>query len=121
MIKKTGKDFDIIIITAEPYDDHPLSPAGVIAKILDAKGYSIGIIDTPDWKKDNDFLKLGTPRLCFCITSGSIDSMLNNYTPLKRDRKEDPHAKITAMPDRALIVYCNKIKQLFKETKIVIG
>ncbi len=121
MIKKTGKDFDIIIITAEPYDDHPLSPAGVIAKVLDAKGYSIGIIDTPDWKKDDDFLKLGTPELCFCITSGSIDSMLNNYTPLKRDRKEDPHSKITAMPDRALIVYCNKIRKLFKETKIVIG
>ncbi|NOQ55709.1 MAG: YgiQ family radical SAM protein, partial [Nanohaloarchaea archaeon] len=121
MIKKTGTNFDIIIISAEPYDDHPSSPAGIIAKVLEAKGYSIGIIDTPDWTDDDDFLKLGTPKLCFCITSGSIDSMLNNYTPLKRDRKDDPHAKITRMPDRALIVYCNKIRKLFKESKIVIG
>lgn len=121
MISKTGDDFDIIIITAEHYDDHPLSPAGVIARVLDAKGYTIGIIETPDWKHDEDFLKLGEPKLCFCVTSGSIDSMLNNYTPLKRERSVDLHAKIVEMPDRALIVYCNKIKRLFKGTKIVIG
>jgi len=121
MISKTGENFDIILITGEHYDDHPLSPAGVIAKVLDAKGYSVGIIETPDWKEDKDFLKLGEPKLCFCVTSGSIDSMLNNYTPLKRKRSEDPHAKIVEMPDRALIVYCNKIKKLFKDTKIVIG
>ncbi|MBU4246588.1 MAG: YgiQ family radical SAM protein, partial [Nanoarchaeota archaeon] len=83
MISKTKQeqDFDIIIITAEHYGDHPLSPAGVIAKVLDAKGYSIGIIETPDWKQDKDFLALGEPKLCFCVTSGSIDNMLNNYTP----------------------------------------
>ncbi|MBW6451991.1 MAG: YgiQ family radical SAM protein [DPANN group archaeon] len=121
MISKTGKDFDIILITAEYYDDHPLSPAGVIAKILDAKGYNVGIIEAPDWKKDDDFLKLGTPKLCFCVTSGSIDSMLNNYTPLKRQRSEDPHAKMNLMPDRTLIVYCNKIKRLFKRKPIVLG
>ncbi len=121
MISKKGRDFDIIIITAEHYDDHPLSPAGVIARVLDAKCYNVGIIDAPNWKTDEDFLKLGTPKLCFCVTSGSIDSMLNNYTPLKRKRSEDANAKIAGMPDRALIVYCNKIKRLFKGTKIVIG
>lgn len=119
MISKSGKDFDIIIITAEYYGDHPYSPAGIIAKVLDAKGFSVGIIEKPE--KKEDFVKLGRPKLCFCITSGSIDSMLNNYTPLKKSRIEDKHSPTNKMPDRAVIFYCNKVKEYFKGTKIVIG
>jgi uncharacterized radical SAM protein YgiQ len=119
MISKSGKDFDIIIVTAEDYEDHPYSPAGVIAKVLEAKGYSVGIIEKPERKED--FIKLGAPRLFFGITSGSIDSMLNNYTPLKKSRLEDRYSKAMSMPDRAIIVYCNKIKEFFKGAKIVIG
>jgi uncharacterized radical SAM protein YgiQ len=103
--------FDIILFTAEHYDDHPLSPAGVIARVLDARGFSVGIIGKP--KTREDFRKLGAPKLCFCVTSGSIDSMLNNYTPLKRSRADDEHEKVTDMPDRTVIVYCNKIKEYF--------
>ncbi|MFH0870427.1 MAG: YgiQ family radical SAM protein [archaeon] len=110
---KTGKDFDIILFTAEYYDDHPLSPAGMIARVLDAKGFNVGIIEKP--KSKEDFLKLGAPRLCFCVTSGSIDSMLNNYTPLKKKRGEDEHSSVNEMPDRAVIFYCNKIREYFKE------
>ncbi len=73
MISKTGTEFDIIIITAEYYDDHPLSPVGVIARVLDVKGFSVGIIEKP--KNNADFNKLGRPKLCFCVTSGSVDSM----------------------------------------------
>ncbi|KYC45481.1 MAG: hypothetical protein AMQ74_01900 [Candidatus Methanofastidiosum methylothiophilum] len=119
MISKTGKDFDIIVITAEYYDDHPLSPSGIISRVLDDKGYKIGIIEKPIEKED--FIKLGSPKLFFAVTSGSIDSMLHNYTPLKKRRSEDPHSKISLMPDRALIVYCNKIKEYFKSSTIVIG
>lgn len=120
MISKKGNNFDIILITAEYYDDHPLSPAGIIARVLDAKGYDVGIIEKPKTKAD--FTELGTPNLCFCVTSGSIDSMLNNYTPLKRKRAEDKYNKVTDMPDRAVIVYCNRIKEYCdKESKIVIG
>ncbi len=119
MISKTKNNFDIILITAEYYDDHPMSPAGVIAKVLDASGFNIGIIEKPETKED--FTKLGSPKLCFCITSGSIDSMLNNYTPLKRKRSEDRYNSANVMPDRAVIVYCNKIKEYFKQIKIVIG
>jgi len=119
MIAKAGENFDIILISGEYYDDHPLSPVGIIAKVLDAKGYSIGIIEKPETKKD--FLQLGAPRLCFGVTSGSIDSMLHNYTPMKRKRSEDAHSTVTKIPDRAVIVYCNKIKEYFKPSIIVIG
>jgi len=119
MIATTGYGFDIILITGEYYDDHPLSPVGIIAKVLDAKGYRVGIIEKPLTKEH--FTKLGAPRLCFGVTSGSIDSMLHNYTPMKRKRNEDKHSTVQAMPDRAVIVYCNKIKEYFKGSTIVIG
>jgi uncharacterized radical SAM protein YgiQ len=119
MIAKTGSDFDVILVSAEYYDDHPLSPVGVIAKVLDAKGYRVGVIEKPE--KKEQFTKLGVPRLCFGVTSGSIDSMVHNYTPLKRKRIEDKHSDVTKMPDRAVIFYCNKIKEYFKTSVIVIG
>lgn len=122
MITAKGSDFDVILISGEPYADHPLSGIGVIARVLDAKGYRVGIIGRPDWRTNEDFINLGKPRLFFGITSGSIDSLLVNYSPLKRKRSRDPHArKQLVMPDRAVLVYCNKIKQLFPGATIVIG
>ncbi|HNZ60688.1 MAG TPA: YgiQ family radical SAM protein [Methanofastidiosum sp.] len=119
MIAKKGKNFDIILITAEYHDDHPLSPSGIISRVLESKGYKIGIIEKPVTKED--YLKLGTPKLFFGVTSGSIDSMLHNYTPLKKKRSKDPYSNISLMPDRTLIVYCNKIREYFKSALIVIG
>jgi len=122
MIGLTGKDFDIILVSGDPYADHPLSPVGVIARVLEAKGYKVGIIERPDWTSDQDFLKLGSPRLFFGVTSGSIDSCLANYTPLLRRREKDEYAPYSSgKPDRAVIVYCNKIRQLFPGIPIVIG
>ena len=119
MIAKTGNDFHIIIISGEFYDDHPLSPVGIISRVLDANGYNVGIIEKPVNKED--FTKLGSPSLCFCISSGSIDSMVHNYTPLKRKREVDVYSKVTKLPDRAVIFYCNKVKEYFKNITIVIG
>jgi len=122
MIMATGAGFDIILISGEPYADHPLSPVGMIARVLDAEGLKVGIIECPDWKGRDDFLKLGRPRLFFGITSGSIDSMLVNYTPLKRERATDPNAPFQSrLPDRAVIVYANRIRQLHKGVRIVLG
>jgi uncharacterized radical SAM protein YgiQ len=119
MIARTGSNFDIILISGEYYDDHPLSPVGVIAKVLDAKGYRVGIIEKPEIKED--YTKLGAPLLCFGVTSGSIDSMVHNYTPLKHKRVEDKYSDATKMPDRAVIYYCNKLREYFKSSAIVIG
>jgi uncharacterized radical SAM protein YgiQ len=119
MITKTEHNLDIILLTGEYYDDHPLSPVGVIAKVLDAKGYRVGIIEKPETSEQ--YQKLGAPRLCFGVTSGSIDSMVHNYTPLKRKRIDDEYSDATKLPDRAVIYYCNKLKQYFKSSPIVIG
>jgi len=122
MIAARGSDFDIILISGEPYADHPLSGIGVIARVLDAEGYRVGVIGRPDWKSDRDFTQLGRPRLFFGITSGSIDSLLVNYTPLKRDRRRDPNVpRVSGIPDRAVLVYCNKLKHLFPGLPLVIG
>jgi radical SAM superfamily enzyme YgiQ (UPF0313 family) len=122
MIAAEGTGFDVILVSGEPYADHPLSPVGMIARVLDAEGYRVGVIASPDWKKKDDFLKLGRPRLFFGVTSGSIDSMLVNYTPLKRERAADPNAPYASrMPDRAVIVYANRIRELHKGVPIVLG
>lgn len=119
MISNSGENFDIILITAEYYDDHPLSPAGVISRVLDDKKYKVGIIEKPLSKEDH--MKLGPPKLFFAITSGSIDSMVHNYTPLKKNRAEDPYSNVSLIPDRSLIFYCNKVREYFKSASIVIG
>jgi len=122
MIATKGTGFDIILVSGEPYADHPLSPVGMIARVLDAEGYKVGVIDRPDWRTKDDFLKLGRPRLFFGVTSGSIDSLLVNYTPLKRERARDPNAPFQSrMPDRAVIVYANRIRELHKGARIVLG
>jgi uncharacterized radical SAM protein YgiQ len=117
-----GGQFDVIIITGDAYADHPLCGAAVIARTLEANGYSVGIIDAPDWMEDDEFTKLGEPRLFFGITSGSMDSMIDNYTPLIKEREEDEHKKYSPKkPDRAVIVYANMIRRNFKKTPIVLG
>jgi len=119
MIARSGGPFDIVLVSAEHWDDHPLSPVGVIARVLETVGYSVGIIERP--VKDEDFKRLGAPGLFFGVTSGSIDSMLNNYTPLKRRREFDKHSSAQEMPDRAVISYCNSIRRNFKGARLVIG
>jgi uncharacterized radical SAM protein YgiQ len=113
--------YDIIFITGDEYYDHPSCGIAMLRHVLEDEGYSVGIIAKPDWKRNDDFVKLGRARLFFGVTSGAIDSMLNNYTPLKKKRAEDKHAYWNPMPDRAVTVYCNKIRELFKGSVIVIG
>ncbi|MFH0701196.1 MAG: YgiQ family radical SAM protein [Candidatus Woesearchaeota archaeon] len=116
---KSKEPFDVIIVSGEYYDDHPLSPVGIIARVLDDKGYSVGIIEKPKTKED--FTQLGVPKLFFGVTSGTVDSMLYNYSPLKRSRMEDPHLFITEIPERAVTFYCNKLREYFKGCTMVIG
>ena len=122
MISQKGSGFDVILASGEPYADHPLSGVGVIARVLEAKGYRVGVIGRPDWKREADFKRLGRPRLFFGITSGSIDSLLVNYTALKRSRAADPHAPFrSGMPDRAVLVFSNMVRRLFPGVPIVLG
>ncbi len=115
---------DIIMITGDAYIDHPSFGPVLIARYLEAHGFSVGIIAQPDWKKDDDFLQLGKPKLFFGVTAGNLDSMVANYTASNKVRRNDMYTPDNApghRPDRATIVYTNKIKHLFPDTKIVLG
>jgi len=113
--------FDIILVIGELYFDHPLCGPAIIKRLLEKRGYSVGLIEMP--QKAQDVARLGKPRLFFGVSSGSIDSMLRNYTPLKKMRKSDLNYQQHGenVPNRAVIVYCNWIKEHFKESPIVIG
>ena len=118
------KEYDIILVSGDAYIDHPSFGAAVIRRSLEAAGFSVGIIDQPDWKKDADFLKLGKPKLFFGVTAGNLDSMVANYTADKKVRRNDmysPDNEAGHRPDRATIVYTNKIKQLFPDSIVVLG
>ncbi len=117
------QQFDIILITGDAYVDHPSFGTALIGRVLWEAGYTVGIIAQPDWKTDADFLSLGKPRLFFGISSGNVDSMVNNFTPNLKRRSDDAYSPggIPRRPDRATIVYTNKVHGLFPDTPIVIG
>ena len=116
--------FDIILVTGDAYVDHPSFGMALIGRMLWDAGYKVGIIAQPDWKDDTDFKKPGQPRLFFGITSGNIDSMVNNYTPNKKKRHDDvysPGGTGGLRPNRAAIVYTDKVHAIFPDTPIVLG
>ncbi|MFC1485001.1 YgiQ family radical SAM protein, partial [bacterium] len=117
MTAKGWDHLDVIIITGDPYIDHHANGAAVIGRILESAGYRVGIIARPDWRQNDDFMKLGEPRLFFAVSSGGMDSMVCNYTANKKPRKSLQGQK----PDRAVIAYTNKIKENFKNIPIIIG
>ena len=117
------EQFDVILISGDAYVDHPSFGTALIGRVLWDAGYTVGIIAQPDWKKDDDFLKLGRPRLFFGITSGNVDSLVNNFTPNLRRRHSDVYSPGGARrrPDRAVIVYTNKVHALFPGVPIILG
>lgn len=124
-LKNRGiSQLDFIIVTGDAYVDHPSFGTAIIGRTLESEGFSVGIIAQPDWSKNDDFKRLGAPKYAFLVNSGNIDSMVNHYTASKKKRHDDlysPGGKSGFRPDRAVIVYCNKIKESFKDVPIVIG
>ena len=104
--------------------DHHSFGTAIISRVLEHAGYKVGIIAQPNWKTTEDFMKLGRPRLAFLVNGGNMDPMVNHYTVSKRLRERDmysPGGKMGLRPDRATIVYCNKIREAYKDIDIVIG
>lgn len=115
---------DIILVTGDAYVDHPSFGMGVIGRALEAQGFRVGIIAQPDWHGTAPFETLGRPNLFFGITSGNMDSMVNRYTSERRVRSDDaytPGGGGGKRPDRAVIVYAQRVREAFKDTPIVIG
>jgi uncharacterized radical SAM protein YgiQ len=112
--------YDIILIVGELYFDHPLSGTALIKRWLEKHDYKVGVIAEP--KNEEAIATLGAPRLFFGVSSGTIDSLVRNYTPLKRRRSDDPYSGYTEeVPDRAVIVYCNWLRHRFKGVPLVLG
>ena len=125
-MKKSGWEvLDIILVTGDTYIDSPHIGVAVIGHVLARAGYRVGIIAQPDVKSGRDIIRLGEPRLFWGITAGSVDSMVANYTALKKRRHSDdftPGGENTRRPDRATIAYANLIRRHFKNTKpLVLG
>ncbi|MBQ5693188.1 MAG: YgiQ family radical SAM protein, partial [Alistipes sp.] len=92
-MKALGWDYvDIILFTGDAYIDHPSFGAAVVSRLFEAEGYRVAVVPQPNWRDDlRDFKKLGTPRLCFCVSAGAMDSMVNHYTANLRLRSNDAY------------------------------
>ncbi|MBW6411829.1 YgiQ family radical SAM protein [Clostridium weizhouense] len=124
LLKRKIDQLDFIIVTGDAYVDHPSFGTAIIGRTLEAQGFTVGIIAQPKWHNCEDFKKLGRPKYGFLVNSGNIDSMVNHYTAAKRIRREDlysPGGEAGHRPDRAVIVYCNRIREAYKDVSIAIG
>ncbi len=115
---------DFVYVTGDAYVDHPSFGSAIISRVLVSHGYTVGIIPQPDFRNADSITALGCPRLGFLVTAGNMDSMVNHYTVAKKRRKSDaytPGGQAGWRPDRAVIVYCNLIRQKYKHIPIIAG
>ena len=115
---------DFLYVTGDAYVDHPSFGHAIISRVLESHGYTVAMLPQPSWTDTADFKKFGRPRLGVLVTSGNIDSMVAHYTAAKKRRSDDmysPGGKCGFRPDRAVIVYCNRIREAFGDIPIIIG
>ena len=113
-----------VYVCGDAYVDHPSFGAAIITRVLENAGFKVAFLAQPDWRSDRDFTRFGRPRLGFLVSSGNIDSMVAHYTVAKKRRSTDsysPGGKMGLRPDRAVIVYCNKIREIYGDIPIIIG
>ena len=124
MKQRGWEQVDFAYITGDAYVDHPSFGTAIISRLLESRGYKVGIIPQPDWKKKESIQVFGEPRLGFLVSAGNMDSMVNHYTVSKKHRQKDsysPGGQMGLRPDRAVIVYSNLIRQTYKKTPIILG
>lgn len=124
MLDRGWDEVDFVYVTGDSYVDHPSFGASIITRVLESKGYKVGILSQPNWRDKNSFMEFGRPRLGFFVTSGNIDSMVAHYTAAKRIRHDDAYTaggRAGKRPDRAVIVYSNIIKEIYPDSPVIIG
>ncbi|MFN2394867.1 MAG: YgiQ family radical SAM protein, partial [Bacteroidales bacterium] len=116
---------DIIIVSGDAYIDHPSFGAAIMGRMAEKLGMRVAILPQPNWRDDlRDFKKLGEPRYFFGVTAGSMDSMVNHYTALRRRRSDDaytPGGRSGYRPDYASVVYTRILKKLYPQVPVVLG
>ena len=124
-VKARGwKELDIILVTGDAYVDHSSFGTAIIGRVLEDAGFRVGIIAQPRWDNSEDFKRLGKPKLFFSVSAGNTDSIVSNLTPGLKPRDKDvysPGGKAGLRPNRAVIIYSNRIKEAFPEVPIVLG
>lgn len=124
MEERGWEELDFLLVSGDAYVDHPSFGHAIISRWLESLGYRVGLVAQPDWRSTGDFARMGRPRLGVMVAAGNIDSMLNHYTASRKKRRNDdysPGGKAGLRPDRATIVYCNRIRELWKGIPLVIG
>lgn len=124
MTDRGWEQADFVYVSGDAYVDHPSFGASIITRVLENAGFKVAFLAQPDWRKNEDFMRFGRPRLGFLVSSGNIDSMVAHYTAAKKRRSTDsysPGGKMGLRPDRALIVYCNKIREIYDDIPVIIG
>lgn len=124
-MEKRGWDApDFVYISGDAYVDHPSFGASIITRVLENAGYNVCFLSQPDWRSNKDFMRFGKPKYGFFISSGNIDSMVAHYTVAKNPRSTDaytPGGVMGKRPDRAVDVYCKKVREIYGDVPIVIG
>lgn len=124
MIDRSWDEVDFVYASGDAYVDHPSFGSAIITRVLEAEGFRVGFLSQPDWRNTKDFQRFGKPRLGFFVSSGNIDSMVAHYTAAKKKRSDDaytPGGVGGKRPDRAVIVYCQKIRDAYGDIPIIIG
>ncbi len=124
MEERKIEQMDFVYVTGDAYVDHPSFGAAIICRLLESRGYQVGVIAQPDWKDPDSIRIFGEPRLAFLVSAGNMYSMVNHYTVAKKRRRQDaysPGGKMGLRPDRAVIVYGNLIRRSYKHTPIILG
>ena len=124
-MKERGWDqVDFVYVIGDAYVDHPSFGHAIISRVLESRGYRVGIISQPDWKNKESITVFGEPRLAFLVSAGNMDSMVNHYSVSKKRRATDaytPGGVMGKRPDYAAVVYGNLIRQTYKQTPVILG
>ncbi len=124
MEKRGWEQPDFVYVTGDAYVDHPSFGPAIISRVLEAAGYKVAMLPQPDWKDEDSVRVFGGPRLAFLVSGGNMDSMVNHYSVSKHRRKQDsytPGGVMGKRPDRAVTVYCNLIRRVYKNVPVIIG
>ncbi len=124
MRRRGWKQLDFLFITGDAYVDHPTFANGLIARWMEHLGYKIGVVAQPDWRGREDFEVMGTPRYAVFVSAGNLDSMLSKLTASRNKRGSDaysPGGEVGHRPDRATIVYCNRVREIWGDIPLVVG
>ena len=124
MAERGWNQADFVYIIGDAYVDHPSFGPAIISRWLEAHGYRVAILSQPDWRESNSIDVFGRPRLAFLVSGGNMDPMVNHYTVTKKRRHKDAYSPGGVMgrrPDHATVVYCNLIRQTYRDVPIIIG